>query len=583
MADYYSILKKTIEGLPSNTPQIREAVYARARAAIEKQLRNLEPTPGDDVVATQMELLETAILSIDDEYGGDATSSMSAALATEASSVAEEPAEVSQPSSAPTQESVAANDEGMAPPPSVPEPPSVGVVPPPPADSVPPEMPAPDSTQSTAGDPVQTDIEPSTVAPVGPADMDTATGPDTAEAVAAEAPAVPETASTPETQTVQEPIPPALPAAEPPAPVAEPSPPTTTVAPAPAMSGQPQNVAPTVEQNEAADAILDKYAKKPKPSLIKRLIVPLVILVLLAAAGFGAWSMRDTITPMVSSLLGGGETTTTDDQSGASDANTVSDKEAVKLGENGEDEEAQPIVEEEATQPEAEQSEGTSEEPKDEATETSEVAPAEEQPAAEQVTEQAQSEEPATSAPVALPPGETAFLYQEADGGTGATRTDASVAWSTTMASPLTGFPEEPVIKAVMSVPEKGMTMELHLSRNVDETLSASHVIDLQFELPAESEQGTVDNVLRFVLKNTEEARGEPLVAVPVKVRDNHFLIALDNLEQAVQVNEQLLLNSNWIDINISYASGKRALVTLAKGADGGTTFQNAFNDWRNR
>ncbi len=536
MADYYSILKKTIEGLPSNTPQVREAVYTKARAAIERQLRNIDPVPAEDVIASQLELLETAISTIDGEYAVPADATAEPETATPATMV-ETPPDSSPPIAEPvdagtlTQPSAPGVDGDLAPPPSVPEPPSVDQVPPPPPDAVPSELSA-----TTADQPV---VLPSQ---------------------AVEPPSAPVAVETPMAATPQ--------------PEPQPQqPPVQTNAPADA---------PEIGQADATDAILDKYAKKPGPSLFNRLVLPVIILVLLLAGGFGIWTNRDALSPMVTSLLGGGDSGQQNDQSNGDASVTVSDKEAVKLGANGEDETAQPIVTPEASTQDGADPSATQE---NEAGQAPAENPQQDEVAQTQETDQTQAEAAQTDnqPAVPLPPGETAYLYQEADGTSGVTKTDASVAWSVTQESPLTGFAEEPVITAKMSVPEKNLSMEMHMSRNVDETLSASHVIDMKFEVPAGFEHGSVDNVTRFVMKNTEEARGEPLVAVPVKVRDNQFLIALDNLEQAVQVNRQLLLSSNWIDINVTYADGKRGLLTLSKGAEGGAVFQNAFNDWANR
>ncbi|MEO1142710.1 MAG: hypothetical protein AAFW66_10255, partial [Pseudomonadota bacterium] len=67
MADYYSILNKTISGLARNTPEVREVVYNKARAAIEKQLRGLSPPPGEAAIESQLKLLEEAIIVIEAE------------------------------------------------------------------------------------------------------------------------------------------------------------------------------------------------------------------------------------------------------------------------------------------------------------------------------------------------------------------------------------------------------------------------------------------------------------------------------------------------------------------------------------
>ena len=84
-------------------------------------------------------------------------------------------------------------------------------------------------------------------------------------------------------------------------------------------------------------------------------------------------------------------------------------------------------------------------------------------------------------------------------------------------------------------------------------------------------------------MKSNEQARGEGLVAVPAKIDTGYFLIALNNLEQAEETNRKLLLDSEWIDIPLGYTSGRRALVTLEKGAIGDKVFNDAFADWDKR
>ena len=132
-----------------------------------------------------------------------------------------------------------------------------------------------------------------------------------------------------------------------------------------------------------------------------------------------------------------------------------------------------------------------------------------------------------------------------------------------------------------MEAPEKDLSLTISIKRNVDQALSASHMIELLFSIPQNFSGGEIENIARFVMKPSEEARGEPLVAVPIKVSEGYFLIALDNLEQAVNVNTKLLLESNWIDIPVSYSIGKRALVTLEKGGTGEQVFREAFEAWK--
>ena len=67
MADYYSILKKTVSGLPANTAENRKLVFAKARSAIDRQLRSINPPPSDEAISRQMCALEAAIEQIEAE------------------------------------------------------------------------------------------------------------------------------------------------------------------------------------------------------------------------------------------------------------------------------------------------------------------------------------------------------------------------------------------------------------------------------------------------------------------------------------------------------------------------------------
>jgi len=196
-------------------------------------------------------------------------------------------------------------------------------------------------------------------------------------------------------------------------------------------------------------------------------------------------------------------------------------------------------------------------------------------PASQPAAETAQPATPAIA--------QKAYLYEEGAAGSGATRDEAAIVWSIEQVSPADGLPPEPVIKGRLEVPGRGLVMDMTIKRNVDEALPASHIIELIFEAPPDFSGGNIENVARFVMKSSEQARGEGLVAVPAKIDTGYFLIALNNLEQAMATNKRLLVESSWIDIPLGYTTKRRALVTLEKGAIGDSVFKEAFADWDKR
>ena len=101
MADYYSILKKTVSGLPSNTAETRRAVYAKARAAIDRQLRSINPPPSEDAIARQMGLLEQAISEIDEEFAPAPSKTVIAERSAEAPKPETAPLSVTRPVATP--------------------------------------------------------------------------------------------------------------------------------------------------------------------------------------------------------------------------------------------------------------------------------------------------------------------------------------------------------------------------------------------------------------------------------------------------------------------------------------------------
>jgi hypothetical protein len=548
MADYYSILKKTVSGLPANTAENRKLVYGKARSAIDRQLRGITPPPSDEAISRQMSALEAAI------------------------------------------EQIEAENQAVR-----------HAVPPPPATAA--AMSTPAAPASVAARPVIPAPPPER--PAAPPPIQTA-------------------APRPEMRTARaDPVfdPVARPAAEPPR------------KPAPPPAGP--RVAEPPPYDTSLDAVRDierpvrvRQAAAPRPadtsrrsSTVTMVILLLVVLGLFAGGGYALWRNKE---PLLAALgLGGnGQQATAPAEEAQAPQPSIDEpegtpKEEARLGgqdqppsgtpaeppatDTAEDEtpppatepEAEPATEpagemaaEPATEPSAEPAPPPAEE--EAAGEPAQVQPVE--PVAPQPEQQAQvpvtaPQEPAQNGIATASTGiaQKGYLYEEGVSGSGATRDNAAVIWSMEQQPPADGMPPEPVIRGRVEVPGRGLMLDVIIKRNVDEALSASHIIELVFQAPPDFTGGNIDNVARFVMKANEQARGEGLVAVPVKIDTGYFLIALNNLEQAAATNKRLLLDSSWIDIPLGYTTGRRALVTLEKGAIGDKVFRDAFADWDKR
>ncbi|MGI9399712.1 MAG: hypothetical protein ACR2O0_00535 [Rhizobiaceae bacterium] len=517
MADYYSILKKTISGLPSNTPDTRKLVYAKARTAIDRQLRSVQPAPSEAAIANQMASLESSIDKLEEEFAD----------------------------------------------------PSMGDA----------SIQAPEPTQSQPAHPASSGarLQPGAMPTVSPQPEDR--GDFSGGAAAGQARVDPQLGS----------------------------------ASQPAYDSSLDALDNVDQLGGAQDRIPtgDGAVPKRKSRGFGGILVTLIVIALLGAGGYALWLNKE---PLMAALGIGQDQSPVVQTSDSSEEPTESqtpeasdlDKEEARLGSDG-----QTSVQTE--EPEAEETTAAEESPSPENDNVRVVEPAQDTTqenvavapvadGAEQAGQtDAQSEgavqgtdtsnagdEPsaqAEEAEVAQIPaiGQKAFLYEEGLGNSAASRDNAAIVWSIVQQSPSDGAPPEAVIKGELEVPGRGLTAVLTIKRNADESLSASHIIELLFDAPPDFSGGSVDTLARFVMKDSEQARGEPLVAVPVKIDTGFFMIALNNLEQAKESNKRLLLDSNWIDIPLGYSSGRRALLTLEKGAIGDKIYREAFADWDNR
>jgi hypothetical protein len=182
--------------------------------------------------------------------------------------------------------------------------------------------------------------------------------------------------------------------------------------------------------------------------------------------------------------------------------------------------------------------------------------------------------------PAAVGVAQKMFLYEERLGQTGPTAIEGTVAWSLAEESPGGDAKAEPVVRAQINVPSSGLTALVTFRRNQDRSLPASHLVEIVFSLPDTFEGGGIESVQRVAMKQTEQDRGDPLIAVPAKITDDFHMIALNDFPEAITRNTELMRTRNWIDIPITYRNGRRALITLDKGTSGIEAFDTAMKAW---
>jgi hypothetical protein len=183
--------------------------------------------------------------------------------------------------------------------------------------------------------------------------------------------------------------------------------------------------------------------------------------------------------------------------------------------------------------------------------------------------------------PGAPPVAQRVVLYEEDPDDPQGKRLVGSVIWTTEMMPPAPGRAPEIAVRATVEVPERRMTMTWSLRRNSDQSLPASHTIEIVFNLPPDAPSNGVQNVPGVLMKQAEQTRGVPLAGLAVKVTPGFFLIGLSSLESDMQRNVQLLKERSWFDIPIVYNNNRRAILAMEKGTPGERAFNDAFAAWR--
>jgi hypothetical protein len=172
-------------------------------------------------------------------------------------------------------------------------------------------------------------------------------------------------------------------------------------------------------------------------------------------------------------------------------------------------------------------------------------------------------------------------LYEEEPNDPQGKRYVGSAIWRTETVSPGPGRPPELAIRADVEIPERKLNMSFSIRRNTDQTLPASHTMEVMFNLPADFPAGGISNVPGVLMKQAEQTRGTPLAGLAVKVTNNFFLIGLSAVESDQARNTQLLKERGWFDIPIVYNNNRRAILAIEKGTPGERAFQEAFAAWK--
>ncbi|MDD7911930.1 hypothetical protein PUV47_18510 [Pseudovibrio exalbescens] len=604
MADYYSVLKKTINGLQENTGSARRGVYQRARSAIVKQLQNYDPPLTPSQITEEQLKLEEAIRKVEAE-AARASLGLGNAPA--------QPAK--QPTAAPGGASGGAH-AGVAGP----------------ATSQPAQRPpAPPQTAQAPVPPTQPQRPPASPSPYAAEHATQTTGAAGASGGAAEAnngPAEPDVfkqavkaasdlgaAAHQASKKARDQLPGANDAKREPdlgdVPPAEVQPAVSSAyRPKPReedvwVPGEARKQALAEEAKDDAEA--PELAKRPRgkqraakassalvgdaglseeglrPSRMPQVIGIFIVLALLGAGGYALYSQKDDLMTLIEPTVtdGGSDTAQpapaeepeepasnkntdrllNDDGSQVSpDARAVSTQRVTSVSRDvtnpGSGAEATPPPSLPVTPPDIPSPDEVDAVP----VTTNSVRPAESLTAEAEQTAVAQQ----------------GILYEEAaNPGESGTASRGNVMWSLDR-----GDSAGRIVKAVAVMPDRNVTITMSIKPNADNSLPASHLLELRFDLPRDFAGQGIAEVPGIIMKPTEQARGEPLAGAAVKVSDNFFWIALSDAEADRVTNMKRLEEREWIDIPLLYNNGKRAILTFEKGVSGNRVISQALESW---
>jgi hypothetical protein len=329
------------------------------------------------------------------------------------------------------------------------------------------------------------------------------------------------------------------------------------------------------------------------PVVVKRgnytpLLLGLAGLVILAGGGYAAWVNRDAMSELVTGFVSSAPETT---ETGTEAASTTADGTGTEQAATSSAETpAQPPADGEVagrkfTQrllpdgTEVDAGDGTAGAGEGRSVSEQNVAPSTQTAAASAEAAPAAGTTETTTAATPVASGERAIVYEERVGQPTPTAIAGKVEWSVSREIGASGQPE-PEVQGKLTVPENGMTALITFKRNTDNSLPASHLVEIVFSLPAGFDGGAIQDVQRVAMKRNEQDRGDPLVAVAAKITDDTFLIALNDFQDVVARNLDLLGTRNWIDIPVTYRNGRRALLTLDKGTTGAAAFESVLKEW---
>ena len=346
-------------------------------------------------------------------------------------------------------------------------------------------------------------------------------------------------------------------------------------------------------------------AAATKKSGGKGLLWVLILLILIGAGTFG-WAQREVVGPVLTNFTGQVSTfisslgssdegaptpaPTTPTQPSPSNNDVTKSEDRIPTA-GGTDDNIEPgtritlpestpstdpvVIQPETPAPEPTQDQSRVEEPvTTPAPETTVAEPVVTPPAASEETQP-------TTTPASNLFSSSAILYEERAGSNQPDVSAGNVIWEIVpTGSEAIGSAGLPSVKGNARIESRDIAVRFELMRNLDANLPASHLIEFEFTPGPLFNGDEINNIAGVIAKPEEQKNGDQLKGAIVKVSERVFWVAMSAQAADLASNTDALQQQNWFDIPLVFKSGKRAILTLEKGAAGKKAIEEAFKSW---
>jgi hypothetical protein len=155
-----------------------------------------------------------------------------------------------------------------------------------------------------------------------------------------------------------------------------------------------------------------------------------------------------------------------------------------------------------------------------------------------------------------------------------------TVVWRLDNVSAGAGQPLGTAVHADVDVPDDKMKIALTLQKNTDPSLPVSHTMTIVFTVQSDSPTGGIKQISVPQLREDDTPNGQALIGVPVPIMENSFLIGLSRGD-AEKTNLELIKQRGWFDIPILLGDGRIAKLTFEKGTSGTRAIDDAIAAWQ--